>query len=328
MSEAAAAQLRRILHVIPVLGDGQQHPLHDLADRVDVEPETIVNDLLSVALRFDDPGGFVEGVQIYVEAERVSLISRHFLRPMRLTATELRALELGLAMLRAERPPEMQGAIDRARERLRKVIAKLPESDGIPLEASTGAAVSVENIGVLRDALARRRKANLVYRKGSATESTERRVAPYAIVAANGAWYLVAFCEPSGEVRLFRLDRIEAITLLEEGYQIPHDFSPDELLASGKAYVSETSERLRVWYSPRVARWIAEREGVPLDEDGSVTIEHPFADLDWAVRHVLRYGCDAEVLEPATVRQEIVSRLGAMRTFAERPTGSPEARTA
>jgi predicted DNA-binding transcriptional regulator YafY len=70
---------------------------------------------------------------------------------------------------------------------------------------------------------------------------------------------------------------------------------------------------LRVRYSPRIARWIAEREGKALAADGSLTVEHPLADPDWAVRHVLQYGPDAEVLEPAAVRQEIVRRLEAMR---------------
>ena len=69
---------------------------------------------------------------------------------------------------------------------------------------------------------------------------------------------------------------------------------------------------LRVRYSPKVARWIAEREGKPIDADGSLTLEHPLADTDWAVRHVLQYGPDAEVLEPAAVREEIVRRLEAL----------------
>jgi predicted DNA-binding transcriptional regulator YafY len=62
-----------------------------------------------------------------------------------------------------------------------------------------------------------------------------------------------------------------------------------------------------------VARWIAEREGKSVEADGSLTLEHPLADTDWAVRHVLQYGPDAEVLEPAAVRQAIVRRLSALR---------------
>ena len=56
-------------------------------------------------------------------------------------------------------------------------------------------------------------------------------------------------------------------------------------------------------YSPRIARWIAEREGKSLADDGSLTMEHPLADRDWAVRHVLQYGPDVTVLEPAEVRE-------------------------
>jgi hypothetical protein len=50
---------------------------------------------------------------------------------------------------------------------------------------------------------------------------------------------------------------------------------------------------MKVKYSPKIARWIAEREGVELDADGSLTIEHPLADQEWGVRHVLQYGPDA-----------------------------------
>ena len=65
-------------------------------------------------------------------------------------------------------------------------------------------------------------------------------------------------------------------------------------------------------YSPRIARWIAEREGKPLAEDGSLTLDHPLADTDWAVRHVLQYGPDATVVEPMEVREAVVRRLEAM----------------
>ena len=61
-------------------------------------------------------------------------------------------------------------------------------------------------------------------------------------------------------------------------------------------------------------RCISEREGVDPDEDGSITIEHPLADAEWGRRHVLQYGPDAEVLEPAELRDEITSRLKAITT--------------
>jgi predicted DNA-binding transcriptional regulator YafY len=58
-----------------------------------------------------------------------------------------------------------------------------------------------------------------------------------------------------------------------------------------------------------VARWIAERETGVARDDGSLEVEYPLADTDWAVRHVLQYGPEAEVVSPQTVRDEIRRRL-------------------
>src|SRR5688572_26244399 len=130
--ETAAAQLRRILQVIPTLADDQDHPIGEVARLAGVDRKTIVRDLRSVAERFDDPGGFVEGVSILIDPECVSVRTSHFHRPMRLTRRELAALELGLAMLRGERPPDEHRAIDSARARLDAVVADLPEDDVLP----------------------------------------------------------------------------------------------------------------------------------------------------------------------------------------------------
>lgn len=312
----AAAQLRRILHVIPFLADGEAHSLDEVAERVGVSRHVLRRDLWSLVERHvDPPGGFVDGVQLYIESDRVELISDHFRRPMRLTVSELRAIELGLAMLRAERPVDEQGAVDRARERLRAVIAKLP-SDPVPdavRQASFGAHGDAEYLATVRSALRSHRKLRLVYRRGDAERASERVVCPYALAAVSGALYVVAHCETSGGLRIFRLDRVEGVKLLADHFTVPDGFSLDDVLSDGKALsFAEQPRVLKVRYSPRVARWIAEREGAEPAADGSLTVEHPLMDTAWAIRHVLRYGPDAEVLEPADVRDELRRKLGEM----------------
>src|SRR6476469_10265822 len=116
----AAAQLRRILQIIPEIADGCEHDLHEVARQAGVDAETLLRDLKALADRYGEPGGFVEGMQIYIGSDKVAVTSDHFLRPMGLTVEELRALELGLSVLRAERPPDETSVIERARERLRK----------------------------------------------------------------------------------------------------------------------------------------------------------------------------------------------------------------
>jgi predicted DNA-binding transcriptional regulator YafY len=109
-------------------------------------------------------------------------------------------------------------------------------------------------------------------------------------------------------MRFFRLDRVEEVALLGERFERDESI-PSRLQSTSRAFASETSRRMTVRYSPRIARWVSEREGKPLDEDGSLTLEHQVADESWAVRHVLQYGPDAELLEPAELREKVREAL-------------------
>jgi proteasome accessory factor C len=314
MSETAGARLRRILLIIPHLADGNEHAVAELARAVGTDRDTLVRDIETLVMRSDDPGGFVPGVQIYFTGDRVSLTSNPFRRPMRLTASELGALELGLAMLRAERPPDERRAVNGALDRLRKAMVAIP-SDAV---AATRREASLPESGdpavraAVQESLASRRKIRIRYRGGSKTAATERVVRPYALVVSSGSWFVLAYCESSAMVKSFRLDRIEGIEQAAAGYDIPATFSVDEYLNDRKVLRVGGPRKMRVRYSPRIARWIAEREGVEPDADGSLTMEHPLLDVQWGVRHVLQYGPDAEVLEPAEVRDEISRRLAAL----------------
>ena len=119
---------------------------------------------------------------------------------MRLTKGELCALELGLAMLRSERPPEEHRAIDSARKRLREVIAKLPgdEIESDLRTATLSSAGDLEHLRRLREALRQHRKVRLSYRKPAEQEASARVVSPYGIVFASGmiGWRAM-YSEPS-----------------------------------------------------------------------------------------------------------------------------------
>jgi predicted DNA-binding transcriptional regulator YafY len=316
MNETAAARLRRILLLIPHLADGDEHGVDDLARAIGTDRSTLVRDIETLVTRADDPGGFVPGVQIYFTGDRVSLTSTPFRRPMRLTSSELGALELGLAMLRAERPPDERKAVNTALERLRKAIVAIP-SDAVAAgkrEASLPPVGDPPILAAVQQAMTARRRIRIRYRGGAKTESTERTVSPYALVVASGSWYLLASADPSGDVRSFRLDRMEAVEETPDVYEIPATFSVDEHLNDRKVLRVGEPRRMRVRYSARIARWIAEREGVEPDADGSLTMEHPLVDVQWGVRHVLQYGPDAEVLEPAEVREELTRRVTGLLT--------------
>jgi predicted DNA-binding transcriptional regulator YafY len=309
MPDTAADQLKRILDLIPRLADGEEHPVVDVAAQVGMTPTELLRDLEAVSERFDAPGGFVEGVSIWVEDDSVCVTTHRFLRPMRLTMPELCALELGLTMLRRERTPAEQGPIDRALARLRETIARVPADDRWEgtRYADLTVAGSVEHLSALRRAIGESRRARLRYRPGAAGESSTRTIEPHSLTFAEHMWYVVASTDQA-TLRFYRLDRIEEVELLDERFE--RDASAGlRVQEAGRAFASETTMRMTVRYSPRVARWVAEREGTTLSDDGSLTLEHPVADESWAVRHVLQYGPDAELLAPAELREAVRARL-------------------
>jgi predicted DNA-binding transcriptional regulator YafY len=107
------------------------------------------------------------------------------------------------------------------------------------------------------------------------------------------------------------MDRILSATLLPESFEIPADFDAEEWVApGGRVYRASGDTEVVVRYSPRIARWIREKGPVEERDDGSVLVRHRVADPDWAVRHVLQYGTDAEILEPEVCRRSVAMLLG------------------
>lgn len=313
--KGAAAQLRRILHLVPEIASGDEVPLHEIAERIGTTPETLQRDLYSLVTRYETPAGFVDGVQLYVESDRVSAVTNNLLRPMRLTVAELCALELGLAILRTHRPPDEHQALDRARERLRSVIARLPDDqipDGLH-GASLGDFGSTALLAAVGKALRERRKLRITYRKSGSASPDERVICPYVLVARHGMLYIVAHCEREDGMRFFRMDRVEAAELTDETFSRADGFDVEALLQDGRPFHHDGASTMRVRYSPRIARWIAEREGRELAPDGSLVMDHPLADWEWGMRHVLQYAAEAEVLEPMELRERLRERLALMR---------------
>lgn len=304
-------QLRRLLSVLPRLADGQEHRIADVAAMVGVDAATIEKDLFELSERQGDPPGWIESVTLFVEGEKVSMgAPTHFKRPMRLSQAESRALELGLAMMRAERSEEGRGAVEATLERVRGLVSP-EESAEVPRSVAMARRNSLTHVAALRDALRNRRRVRIQYHKGADNAPDERTICPFSFAVEQGTWYLIAHCEKSQGVRIFRTDRIEQIELLDESFERPMELDIDSVLSEKTAFVGSAPQKLLVRYSPRAARWIRERAEGKVNADGTMEVEYPLADHEWAIRHVLQYGADAEVVAPTEVREALVARLTA-----------------
>lgn len=140
-------------------------------------------------------------------------------------------------------------------------------------------------------------------------ETVVRELSPQSIVFYRNAWYLQAWCHMRSELRVFALDAIRDAELTHEPAL---DMDPQQVRARLDAtygiFDSAAVRWARIRFSPAQARWVASELWHPqqkgtLLEDGSYEIELPYGVETELLMDVMRFGPEAEVLEPAELRQ-------------------------
>jgi predicted DNA-binding transcriptional regulator YafY len=157
-------------------------------------------------------------------------------------------------------------------------------------------------VNLARLAAATRKRMRLVYAGEGATETSTRVVDPHKVIYAGGAFYIMTWSAEQQDWRRFRAERVIEAEVLDAG-QTGEGGIEDE----GQRIFSAPAEILdevRVRFTPKVARWLTERypDGEQ-QKDGSFVVTLRSASIDWAVRTVLQYGPEAEILSPPAYRE-------------------------
>ena len=305
-SAAAKDQVARLLTLVPYLHARGQVRLEDAAKVLDVTPDQVLSDL-KVLFMCGLPGGYPDDlIDVDIEAledpesDGVIKVSNaeYLARPMRLTPTEASAVIVALRALRAGARAETQEIVDRA---LAKLEAAASEGTGAarvdPGEGAADADLALL-ASQLQGAVDARRQVRLSYYVPSRDEQSDRVVDPRGLVTAEGHTYLDAWCHVAGAPRLFRLDRIESATVLEEPIETPPEAPRD--LAEGFFAQSANVTRTTLRLDPP-ARWAIEyypAEEVRPQVDGGLEVDLLVADERWLTRLLLRLAPHAHVVSP------------------------------
>lgn len=326
----AEAQLERLLWLIPAASGEEGSSLEELAAAMQSTVDDVMRDIEALTARaYYQRAGDGDDLQVLLDDDRLRIWTGGELRrPARLTVREALALGIGLRASALKHKGSRPGRMLNLARRLEQELAGVDVSE---LDRVHEVDLGADPAGVrsqIEQATREHRVVEIDYLKAVASAPERRRVKPYALVHAEGAWYVIGEGATGGDaddwrsrVRAFRVDRILDVLLRSETFEVPADFDVEEHLTGARVYrphagIEETEVEVR--YAPTVARWIRERlaedpawaERTRDRRDGSLDVTHRVADLDWLVGHVLQYGPDAEVLSPASAR-EAVARAAA-----------------
>jgi proteasome accessory factor C len=299
---SSADRLTRLLALVPYVVSRSSVSVAEAAAAFEVSEKQLIDDLnllWCVELRAPDPYCPIdlsyEGGEIVVsEAESIS-------RPLRLDVDEAAALLVALRTL-AE-IPEHGDAVGR-------VVAKLEAAAGNAARPSSQVSVQVEvrpDILVqVRAGLDEGRRLRMTYYVPGRDENTERDVDPMRLLLVDGYSYLEGWCRRAEAVRLFRLDRIVELEVLDVAARIPEEAEPVDV-DRGLFRPSPDDTKVIIDLTPS-GRWVADHypcESVTELGEGRLRVELRTRDTRWVRRLALRLAGDGAIVAPADLAERV-----------------------
>jgi predicted DNA-binding transcriptional regulator YafY len=158
----------------------------------------------------------------------------------------------------------------------------------------------------------------ITYQSLRATEPVTYDIYPYGLIYHRGALYLVGRSPQREEICHWKISRIEAADVTTVHFQRPEDFDLQQHLAkSFGVYHGDGNVKIKVRFAPAVARYVSESnwhesQKLTQQKDGGVLAEFDLSDTEEIKRWIMSFGQHAVVLEPDSLREEIVEELNSV----------------
>ena len=171
--------------------------------------------------------------------------------------------------------------------------------------------IDENQIQITREAIEKEYKLKLEYFSFSNNELTCRIVDPYILEIREGCYHLIGFCHLRNEVRDFRISRIRKLEMLDETFERPANFYEHYSQNRFEKMTSDEQITLKIIFEGQTARFIKEYEGYKADKitdlnDDRILFEKKTTYTPDILQWVLRFGADAEVIEPEALRFEVM----------------------
>ncbi len=310
----ATDRLPRLLALVPYLLAHPGARLADVAAMFEVTERQLRSDLDLLwvcGLPGHGPGDLIdveltEGTVTLSNADAIA-------RPLRLSSDEALALVVALRTLADVPGLSERDALDRA---LVKIETAVGDAAGAADRIAVAVEPEAEVLAVARAAAAGRRRLHLQYYVPGRDETTERDVDPMRLLLVDGRWYLEGWCRSAEAVRLFRLDRVVGLSVLDLPAELPPQAQPRDV-DSGLFQPSDTDEVVTLELEPAAA-WVADyypADSVEELPEDRLLVRLRTPDTRWLRRLALRLGGSGRVVAPAelaaAVRADAAAALAA-----------------
>ena len=301
----------RLLAIVLELQRAGKRRAEDLAATFETSTRTIYRDMEALS---------EAGVPVVaVPGQGYALMAGYFLPPLSFRTDEATMLLLGSDVMAQQFDAQYRAAAQSAAAKIEGVLPEKLRAEVRDLQESIrffapGDPAEHETLLHLRRAILDRTTVRFRYTARIPSEPEPpiyREVDPYALIHVGGTWHLTGYDHLRRDMRTFRLDRIEDLTLLDWTF-VP----PVPVIPRRQQPQDDRTLVVRALFDANTARWVRESRSfyaVAEEEtaDGllvTLTVRRETDVLQW----LLGWGSHVRVLEPESLREQIVMEAAAL----------------
>jgi predicted DNA-binding transcriptional regulator YafY len=309
----------KIIHTLMASVRGR--PASELAAELECHSRTVYRDLEALQMAgfplFTDQSG---GKTLWsvIDTGRRTM-------PLPLSLTELMALYFSRNMLKVLEGTAIFDSLSSLFEKVKATLPpeyasyldKISQSLEVGVKAHKPYQRFQETLDRVHQATQERRHIEMEYFSMRRGARSHRRVAPYKVWFYNETFYLIGYCELRRGIRLFAVDRIERLEILDSRFEPPEGFDANEFMQASFGVFQGEAVQVRIHFSPAVAGYIEERVWHPSQtlehqSDGSLIFGAQVAGLEEIKYWTLKWGAGATVLTPEALRTAVAEEVREM----------------
>jgi predicted DNA-binding transcriptional regulator YafY len=192
-------------------------------------------------------------------------------------------------------------------------LERIAETASPKFQGQRDYAVKKDLLKELRRALLYQYRIDLSYTPAR-RETETYRFDPYTLLFYEGALYLGGYAHNRKALRLFLVDRIEQLTVLDDRFEVPEDFSAGDLTGSAFGLIDERQQTIKVRFGPEIGHLIRERTWHPSQEmleesDGSLVLSFEASGEKEILAWLYSYLPHVQILEPEELKNVFLKGL-------------------
>jgi predicted DNA-binding transcriptional regulator YafY len=270
----------------------------ELAKHFEVSKRTILRDIDTLS---------AAGIPVYTMQGKgggISILDNYVLNKTVISNEEQEQILFALQSLSATGNIYTENILGRLRSLFEKQGADWIEVD---FSRWGNAGTDTAKFETLKNAVINKQAVSFSY-SSSYGKTTDRKVYPLKLIFKSKSWYLQSFCTLKSDYRIFKINRMRDIIILNDtfdnkSFQFPKD--------EHDSYSLQSLVCIKLLFAPQATHRIYDdfdEQDITKNEDGSyvVTMSMPW---DWACDYILSFGVFVEVLEPESIREEVLQKL-------------------